>query len=151
MMELFIQFILALLATCGFCIIFRVPVKDLPICIIIGALGWVAYEISVYYRVSPVLACFTASCMVGILSDIASRIFKEASTIFIIPGILCLVPGSNIYRTMEAMLSHDMGNTASIGAQTLLMAGAIAAGLLVTGSVIKVIRAVIKKTVSKVH
>lgn len=151
MMELFIQFVLALLATCGFCIIFRVPVKDIPVCIIIGALGWVVYKISVYYQVSPVLACFVASCMVGLLSDVASRIFKEASTIFIIPGILCLVPGSNIYQTMAAMLSHDMENTASIGAQTLLMAGAIAAGLLVTGSVIKVIRAIIKKTISKVH
>ena len=95
--------------------------------------------------VTPI-ACFIASCLVGFLSDICSRICKEAATIFIIPGMICLVPGYNIYYTMEALLGSELGDAAKVGSQTLLMAGAIAAGLLVIGAVINVIRSIIKKT-----
>ncbi len=80
------------------------------------------------------------------LSDICSRVFKEAATIFIIPGMISLVPGYNIYYTMEALLSSELGDAAKVGSQTLLMAGAIAAGLLVIGAVINVIRSIVKKT-----
>ena len=40
MNDLFLQFIYALFATCGFAIIFHVPPKMLPICTLIGALAW---------------------------------------------------------------------------------------------------------------
>ena len=148
MTSLLLQFVFALFATCGFCIIFRVPLKHIPACIIVGALGWSSYQVSMYYDASPILSCFIASCAVGLLSDICSRLFKEASTIFIIPGILCLVPGSGMYHTMAEMLKHNVSQSASMGAQTLMMAGAIAAGLLIIGSVIRVIKSLATKTVA---
>ena len=150
MMDLTLQFFLALFATLGFSIIFTVPAKCMVPCVVVGGLGWVVYQIVMFYQQSPILACFLAACLVGLLSDICSHIFKDASTIFIIPGILCLVPGSNIFKTMEALLRHDVSNTASIGSETLLMAGAIATGLLVIGAVSRVVLAVIKKTMKKV-
>lgn len=148
MMYLLTQFVLALFATCGFSIIFRVPVRHLPPCVIIGALGWVTYEISMYYYSSPAIGCFFAACLVGLLSMFAARIFKDAATIFIIPGILCLVPGSAIFKTMAAMLREDFSVALEIGVQTLMMAGAIAVGLLTIGAVIHVIYALIRKTVT---
>lgn len=146
MNDLFLQFIYALFATCGFAIIFHVPPKMLPICTLIGALAWTCYQLCMYFDSSPVLSCFVASCLAGFLSDICSRLCKEAATIFIIPGMICLVPGYNIYYTMEALLGSELGSAAKVGSQTLLMAGAIAAGLLVIGAVINVIRSIIKKT-----
>lgn len=148
MMHLFTQFMLAIVATLGFAIIFRVPVRDIPACIIVGGLGWVTYLISDYSMDSPVMGCFFGACMVGLCSVIASRIFKEAMTIFIIPGILCLVPGAKIFYTMEALLRNDVQDMAQIGVQTLMMAGAIALGLLVIGAVINVFWSIVHKTVS---
>ena len=148
MTSLLIQFIYALFATCGFCIIFKVPLKHIPVCIIVGALCWSCYQICMHYGASAVISCFIASCFAGLLSDICSRLFKEASTIFTIPGMICLVPGSNIYYTMESLLQNDMSDTAQIGTQTLLLAGSIAAGLLTIGAVIQVIRSIVKKTVA---
>lgn len=148
MTYLLIQFIYALFATCGFCIIFRIPLKKIPICMLVGSLCWVCYQVVIFYGASEVIACFIASCSAGLFSDICSRIFKEASTLFIIPGILCLVPGSKIYYTMAALLEHDIEKAASIGTQTLLMAGAIAVGLLIIGALIKVVRSIIGKTIA---
>jgi len=148
MMHLLTQFLLALFATLGFAVIFRVPVRHIPACVVVGALGWITYLISDYNMGSPVMGCFFGACMVGLCSAIAARLFKEAMTIFTIPGILCLVPGAKIFYTMEALLKSDIEKMASVGIQTLMMAGAIAMGLLVMGAIIKVFRALISKTVT---
>ncbi len=148
MMHLFTQFLLALFATLGFAVIFRVPARHIPACVVAGALGWITYLISDYSMGSPVMGCFFGACMVGLCSWIAARLFKEAMTIFVIPGILCLVPGAKIFYTMEALLKNDIENMAQIGVQTLMMAGAIAMGLLVIGAIIKVFWALIHKTVT---
>lgn len=148
MMHLFSQFLLALVATLCFAIIFHVPVRHIPACIVVGGLGWVTYLISDYSMDSPVLGCFFGACMVGLCSVIASRIFKEAMTIFIIPGILCLVPGAKIFYTMEALLRNDVQDMAEIGVQTIMMAGAIALGLLAIGAVINVFWSIVHKTAS---
>ena len=147
MMFLLAQFALALCATAGFSVIFRVPVKHMPVCVLIGAFGWVTYEISMYYYSSPAFGCFLGACTVGLLSNFAARRMKDAATIFIIPGILCLVPGSAIFNTMQSMLQEDFTKAAAIGLQTLMMAGGIALGLLTIGAVLRVIYALVRKTV----
>ena len=146
--HLLIQFVLALFATGGFCVIFRVPVRHIPVCVVIGALGWCAEEVSMNTYASPILGCFLGACVVGFLSQIAARLRKDTATIFIIPGILCLVPGSHIFRTMAALLQDDVQVAAQIGTETLLMAGSIAVGLLTIGAILRVIRSLIRKTVT---
>lgn len=148
MMILLPQFLLALFATLGFAIIFRVPVSKIPVCIVVGACGWIAYLVSDYYFNSPVIGCFLGACFVGILSIIAAKVFKDAGTIFVIPGILCLVPGARIFYTMEALLKNDLTEMGTVGLQTLLMAGAIAMGLLISGAITRVIRNLVKTTVT---
>ena len=148
MNDLLMQFIYALFATGGFSILFNVPARQIPFCVITGALSWSTYQLCIHYDLSPILACFLASCFVGLFSDFLSKVRKEASTVFIIPGIICLVPGSNIYYTMAAMLESDFSKTASVGTETLLMAGAIAAGLLIIGSLIKIVRSIVRKTIT---
>ena len=148
MTQLFAQFALALFATLGFAVIFRVPVRHIPACVVVGGLGWVTYLIADHYIDSPVVGCFLGACMVGLCSAIAAHFLKEAMTIFIIPGILCLVPGAKIYYTIEALLWSEISEMADVGVQTVLMAGAIAMGLLAIGSVISVVRALFSKTIS---
>ena len=100
---LWLQFPCALFVTCGFCIIFNVPARKIPLCLIVGSVSWMSYEIFLYFALSPVLAAFIASCLVWLLSNIFARAFKETSTMFIIPGIICLVPGSGAYYSMLAI------------------------------------------------
>ncbi|MDD6190438.1 MAG: threonine/serine exporter family protein [Firmicutes bacterium] len=145
MMGLLLQFVLAVFATLGFAIIFRVPVRHMVPCVVVGALGWVTYEVTLYCIDSASVGCFVAACAVGLLSTVCAYVFKDASTIFVIPGILCLVPGSKIFQTMEALLLHEMENAAEIGLQTLMMAGSIAIGLLTVGAVSNIAIKIVKK------
>ena len=139
------SFIFAFLSTVGFCIIFHVPKKHIITASFVGACGWLTYTYCISSNSGSVLGCFAASCIVALLSDIFSRVFKDAATIFIIPGILPLVPGANMYYTMLAILDRDLDKTASIGTETFLMAGAIAVALLMVASVIKLFALLIRK------
>lgn len=143
--SLLTQFIYAGLATFGFTIIFRVPKKDILLCSLIGALGWTTYQIAFGYGFTPVMACFLGACTVALLSDICSKLLKDASTIFIIPGIMPLVPGAGMYKMMLELIHNDMSGFATEATQTLMTAGAIAVGLLVMGSLIKIVRMATKK------
>ena len=138
MIKLILAFFFACFATLGFCIIFHVPYRHIPVASVIGALAWVVYKACTLQEISPIVACFTASCAVGLLSDIAARLCKDAATVFIIPGILCLVPGSGMYNTMLSLVTGDLYEAASIGSNTVMMAGAIALGLLVIGAIVRI-------------
>lgn len=132
------SFIFAVMATLGFCIIFQVPLKHIPAAAIVGGVGWVINLLCIDHGISSVVACFFAACAVGLFSDICSRFFKDAATIFIIPGILPLVPGSGMYNTMIALVQNDLTRAASVGSQTIFLAGAIALALLVVGGFIRI-------------
>ena len=145
MNNLILQFVYATLATLGFALIFRVPGKETPVCAFIGAIGWMGYQLTIYTGFTSVMACFIGACMVALLSDIFSKLMKDAATIFIIPGIMCLVPGAGMYRMMLCLIHNDIDGFAMEATQTLLAAGAIAVGLLVMGSLLRIIRMITRK------
>lgn len=141
-------FIFAFCSTIGFGILFHVPKKHILSAALVGAVGWVTYTYFMSSGSGSVLACFAGSCVVALVSDLFSRTFKDAATIFIIPGILPLVPGAGMYYTMLAILEGDVERTASVGTETLLMAGAIAVALLVVASVLKLLALIGRKLLS---
>ena len=135
--SLFLQFLYAGLATFGFTIIFRVPKSDILVCSLIGAFGWLTYQITFDYGFTPVMACFLGACTVALLSDICSKLLKDAATIFIIPGIMPLVPGAGMYYTMKYCASGDMAMFIETGVHTLALAGAIALGIVLVTSLVR--------------
>ena len=145
MSNLFIEFLFAFLGTLGFALIFNVPLRHIPIASLIGGAGWVVYHIAVSMGSGVAIACFLGACTVGLTSDIASRLLKEAATIFVIPGVLPLVPGAGTYYTMLAIIQGNLDQAAAKGIETLAMAGAIALGLLLMGTIIQIIRGIARR------
>lgn len=147
---MFWPFVFAFCSTVGFCIIFHVPKRHILPASFVGACGWLTYIFSVSSGSGSILGCFAASCTVALLSDLFSRAFKDAATIFIIPGILPIVPGANMYYTMLAILEGDLERTAVIGTETILMAGAIAVALLMISSVIRLLVLINRKFLTSI-
>ncbi len=148
MMTLFLQFVFSLIAMLGFCVMFHVPVRHIPAAAFIGSAGWFLYQLCLFLHVSTIISCFLASCTVGLMSDIASRLLKDAATIFIIPGILCLVPGSGMYNTMLALVNGNLSQAAATGSRTLMLAGSIALGLLVISAAIRIVVSIARRAVN---
>ncbi|MBR5488079.1 MAG: threonine/serine exporter family protein [Firmicutes bacterium] len=145
MSSLFGEFIFAFLGTLGFTFIFNVPLRHIPIASFVGGAGWVVFQIADAMGCGVAIACFFGACTVGLTSDIASKVYKEAATIFVIPGVLPLVPGAGTYYTMLAVIEGNLDQAAAKGIETLAMAGAIALGLLVMGTVMQIIRGASKR------
>jgi uncharacterized membrane protein YjjP (DUF1212 family) len=115
-------------STFAFGILFNAPKKLLVPISAIGATGMFILDyMTVEYN--SIAACFFGTCTIAILSEFASRAGKDATTIFIIPGIIPFVPGALLYETMGQMLTSDFSAAVSTGTQALIIAGCIAVAL----------------------
>ncbi|NLK21084.1 MAG: threonine/serine exporter [Epulopiscium sp.] len=129
-----VQTISTFFATFFFGILFNISKKELLYCGVIGAIGWVIYLSFLGFSSSVVLSSFISSLTISILSKFFSKVRKVPVTIFLISGIIPLVPGAGMYRTVYSMLSQNFEDAAFYGAQTLQVAGVIAIAIIFTSS-----------------
>lgn len=142
---LYAHFLFAIIGTAGFCLLAHVPIKYISLASMVGGFGWAMYKYLLLTGSSNITACFVGACVVAIVSELCSRAGKEATTLFIIPGILPLVPGFGMYNTMLYLLEGDFEMAASKGTETLLMAGSIALAILLIASLTRLFVAAIRK------
>lgn len=141
----FTTFIFGFLSCLGFCLLINIPRASIIVASFIGSMGWCTYQFVISSGSSKAMAAFLGACVVALLSDFSSRKFKEAATVYIIPGILPLVPGAGMYYTIRALINADYDLAASNANGTFFVAGSIAMALLIVGSLIKTISSVLKK------
>lgn len=133
-MTYILQFVFGFVSTAGFAILFHVPKRNILMSSLVGGIGWIIFYYCRNDYGNALLGCFLAACMVGFLADIFSRVYKETATVYIIPGIIPLVPGAGMYNTTLCLINGEIEKAATMGTETLLMAGSISVGLLVVGS-----------------
>lgn len=122
----------AFISTIGFSILFHVQKKHLLICGAIGAVGWCIYLLGENRGFSTVLCTFLASLLVTELSYILAKIRKTPITVFLIAGIIPLVPGLALYRTMYALMTSDYMASVEYAILTFQIAGVIAGSIVIT-------------------
>ena len=83
---------------------------------------------------SMAMQCFLASLFASIYSETLARIVKVPATTFLIVSIIPLVPGGDLYRTMEYCINREIMQFASSALGTLGTAGSIALGILLVSS-----------------
>ena len=140
-MGLYESFLYSFLATIAFAVLFQAPKRTLIISGVIGAIGWVVF---VYLRqhleYNSFHANFIATIALSLISELSARMFKQPATVFLIPGIIPLVPGLGMYQGMKQIIEKSYDN----GVTTLLTAGtdsaAIALGIMVIASFFRVIK-----------
>ena len=145
-MEHFLPCLYAFLACGAFCLIFEVK-KPLFIllCSLNGAAAWTVYLLleGIDYEVARYLI---ATIVAAILAECFARLMKAPATIFLIIGILPLVPGSGLYNAMDHLISGDSVMFAQVGLETASYAGAIAVGVSMVSSVARLL---VRKHLSK--
>ncbi len=94
--ELIFHTLAASVATVSFSCLFGVPPRYYPYCGLIGGTGWLIYLI-----LQPISSSFVASLVATMAVMLMSRWFAVVKrcpvTIFLISGIIPLVPGAGIY------------------------------------------------------
>ncbi|MGL5694937.1 MAG: threonine/serine exporter family protein [Peptostreptococcaceae bacterium] len=136
-MPIYMHFLYATLATVGFSVFLNAPKSTLFPCGLTGGIGWAVFYYLVTLTSNDILANFIASLLVSLLSEILARKLKQPAIIFIIPGIIPLVPGLGMYNTMLYLVQNNFDLAISKGANVLFVGGAISLGLLVVTSLVK--------------
>jgi uncharacterized membrane protein YjjP (DUF1212 family) len=128
-------FVLSFMATASFSYFFYINKYDILWASLFGAAGWLVYILVGQDMVNPAAGYMTGALCVGVLSEVFAIILKKPATVFIVPGIIPLVPGGGMYETMLLALMGKMDAAAATGFTTLSAAAAIAAGIALASSV----------------
>lgn len=111
---------------------------------IIGTLALFIYLVLSEYIINSALVTLITSIFVAIISNIFAKKFKSPVTLFLTCGILPMVPGILIYRTVYFMLINQVEQSQYYFNQTLQNAGAIALGIFLVESFFRIKRKNIK-------
>lgn len=111
-------------------ITFRIPFKELLWATAAGFLGWETMYCLSQFDFPTLSATTLGAFMVSITAEILARDRRAPATIYVVPGILPLVPGRAIYNTMLNSLNGENTLARDGGVQALFGAGGIAIGML---------------------
>ena len=138
--NIIIPFVSAFFATMGFALLYNVRKKNLIIASLCGAFAWMVYLVADKFTDSIIIPYFVSGISIALYSELAAPIFKAPVTVFLIPGIIPLVPGLTIYRTMEDCLFGNITGFAEGLVNTLKIGVAISLGLILISSFFRIFR-----------
>ena len=135
----FLPCLWAFLSCAGFCVILNVcTLSGMLICCFGGALGWLTYLVALLAGASDLLGYFLAALVISAYAEIMARIRKCPVTAYLLISFFPLVPGAGIYYTVEYALQGNTQMFLSKGMHTLGLAGALAVGVLLMSSAVRV-------------
>lgn len=134
------QFIFAYISTVGFAVMFNAPSKAIYKSGLAGALGWLCYMFALSVNPNKAMASFVGALIVGLVSEWYAVKTKRPVTIYVIPGIIPLVPGFGLYYTILSIIQNDYPKAANTGFEAIFIAIGIALGLILALQVGKGIR-----------
>lgn len=133
-----VQVIGSFIAVVSFAIIIGVPRKFLVHAGIVGAIGWFVYLLLLKFDLSPVSAMFYAALVVALISHSFARIMKTPVTLFLIAGILPLVPGVGMYRIVYNLITNNNSLAMYYLSETMQLAGMIALAIFIMDTIFRI-------------
>lgn len=124
-----IQIAMAFGGTLGFCLLFNLPKRRIFLASLGGAVCWFIYLAGIRFGFDIFLASFFSSMFAGAYGEILARICKAPTTVFFIPAVVPLIPGSSLYNTMISVLRQEAALSRQYGIETLKFTLGISLGL----------------------
>lgn len=128
---IFLHFIIAMIATLAFAVLFQAPKSEWGLCGVTGGVGWFVYE---YLHSQQgwhlMLATIVATLALTLLSRFFAVLRKHPATVYLLSGIFPLVPGAGIYYAAFYLISGNMEMFSIKGTETVETAGAIVIGII---------------------
>ena len=134
-MEYVIQTLMGALGSVGFAVIFNTKGKRLGFFFLGGALAWAVYLLCVHNGSSMFVGLLLATITAGLSSEILARIIHAPVLISLVPILVPLIPGSDLYYCMDALIRGDTDEFLTRGTAAITVAGAIGLGIICTTAV----------------
>ena len=139
-MPIYVHTVLAFVSCHGFGVLFNVQKRTLLLAAVNGAIGWTILLALDIPQISYIFANLLSAIIVGLLAEIFAVIQKTPATSFIVIGVIPLVPGFRVYRSMLFFVRGEMDKGIAEGVHSCFMAVAIAVGIILATSIVRMIR-----------
>ena len=139
MIPYIVQTLMGALGSIGFAVLFNVRGKRLVFFFLGGALDWSVYLLCVHNGASVFVGLLCATMTASLSSEILARIIHAPVLISLVPMLIPLIPGSDLYYCMDALVRSDKDVFLSRGTAAVTAAGAIALGIICTTAVSHII------------
>lgn len=137
--EAVLQVICGGLGTFAFAFFFHVRSCHLPVATLGGVLSWTIYLLVDRAGGSVFLSSLVAAIAICLWSETMARVRKAPANVFLLPGIVPLLPGGALYYTMDALVNTDMAVFIRKGKETGFMALGIVGGILIASELFRLI------------
>ena len=130
----------AFMAVLSFGLVLDLPGKYLGWAGVTGGVCWLVYLVVKSSTDSLIFAVFLSSLSVSLMGHFLARILRAPVSMFLIPGILPLVPGTSIYNCVYNMIRSSREQSTYYLIETMQIAGAIAMAVFLMDSMFKMIK-----------
>ncbi len=135
-LDIIINIICSFVGTVAFSILFCVPKRYYLWCGITGIAGWMLYLLLINFS-SELVANFFGTVIVVLMARILAVYKRCPITIFLIPGIFPLIPGSSVYYTVYYLVTEQISESLNAAGRALTIAFAIVLGIVCVVSIPK--------------
>lgn len=120
-----------ILAPLGFIVLLKAEPRDAPWLVLTGVLAFYASRLGALVF-GPELGSFAGAFAVGVSSNLLARMLDRPSQVYLVPGILLLVPGSVGVRSLAALMDRQVLSGIETAVTMVVIAVSIVAGLLIS-------------------
>ncbi len=139
MTEYIIQIIAAIFSAIGFSLLFNIHGPKIIITAVGGAITWSVYLLVLAQSGEVFMACFIATMAIMAFAEIMARIAKTPVIILLVPMLVPMVPGGDLYRMMINLVMDNSEKARFYGYQLVMEVGAIAFGIIVISTLMQLI------------
>ena len=143
------QILAAMVGALGFGMLFNIRKNKLIAVALGGGLGWAIFILMGHIGANEAIGYFVASLLVSLYAELMARLLKAPATIFIAPSIIPLVPGASLYYTMAYALGGNSDLFIQKAVDSLILACAIAVGVIAAAVVMKLILRILQAIQTK--
>lgn len=134
--EFFNHALCSFVGTVSFAVIYNVPKKYYFACGVTGMAGWMTYLlVNSQSFMSVSAASFFGAFAVVLISRILTIYMKCPITVFLVSGILPLVPGAGVYYTAYYIVTNQLTQASLKGMESFKVAFAIVMGIVLVVSI----------------
>lgn len=138
--EYLLQLATAFTGSLGFALLFHVRREKLLLASLGGLLAWIVYLLMGAVSDQDVVRYFVASVVLTVYAELLARRVKCPATLFLVTAAVPLIPGGSLYHTMQYFMENDLESFSRQGLTTVLLAVAIAVGMLFPTSIFRLLR-----------
>ncbi len=140
-----IQIIFAGFGTLGFSLFFHIRRRRLLPAVLGSVLTIAIYLLCEAKTGNRLVSYMVSAIFAGAYAELSARALHAPATVFLIPGLIPLLPGAGLYYTMTSMVAGNSADFVHYGIETVHAAVGIAVGVLFSSILMLLLRKTIRR------